>query len=66
MLVIDSEPFYRQLRSELDQLLAQSAPVGQDNRYLSQNSVEILPVSVSKKIIMGLVSIFSNLFRFLI
>ena len=65
VLVIDSPAFNQLLRTKFDALQSQSAKVGEDNRYV-QGSVPILPVPAYKKVIMGLVSIFSNLFRFLI
>ena len=54
------------LNAELDTLFAQSAAVGPDNAYLPGSGATALNVSLGKRLLMGFVSIFSRLFRFLI
>ena len=58
--------FFAQLNAELDTLFAQSAAVGPDNAYLPGSGATALNVSLGKRLLMGFVSIFSRLFRFLI
>ena len=64
ILVIDSEPFYQELKKEIDAKLEMSAKVNQDNEYVDHSKV--VEVSTSKKVIMYFVSLFSRLFQFLI
>ena len=66
VLIIDSPEFFAQLNAELDTLFAQSAAVGPDNAYLPGSGATALNVSLGKRLLMGFVSIFSRLFRFLI
>lgn len=66
VLVIDSPEFFAQLDGELDALFSQSARVGADNAYLPDGGAAVLEVSPGKRLRMGLVSVFSRLFRFLI
>ena len=66
VLIIDSPEVFAQLNAELDTLFAQSAAVGPDNAYLPGSGATALNVSLGKRLLMGFVSIFSRLFRFLI
>ena len=66
MLVIDSPEFYELLEGEINSLQDSSALVGEDNKYVPGQDVEILDVSFGKKALMYTVSVFSRLLQFLI
>ena len=66
VVVIDSEPFTQLFNERLDELFAQSAQVTEQNCYSPDTATEILPVSAGKKILMGIASLFSRIFSFLV
>ena len=65
VLIIDSEPFYDELESEMHTLLDQSALVNKENTY-DENAKNLVEVSFSKQCLMKVVSIFSRIFQCLI
>lgn len=66
MLVIDSEAFAETLLAAMDNYLAQSLVVGQDNEYIVDSGPPALPVSWAKRAGMAAISVLTRLFYFLI
>ena len=66
VLVVDSVPFQKQLKQEMQTLLDHSARVMENNTYDTSDDVKILDVSKGKKCLMTMVSIFSRIFQCLI
>ena len=66
VLVIDSPEFCQVLDGCLDDLFAQSAQVGPDNRYLPDQAVPLVEASAGKRALMRAVGVVSQALRFLI
>ncbi len=66
MLVVNGIEFNQQLESYYEQMKAQSLPVKSDGSYGENDDVIALPMSTGKKMLLGISSVFFQLFRYLL